>query len=143
MSSPTPHTQKPNIPLIFLTLMTVMLLASLSQMVLSSALPTIVGELHGVELMLWVITAYMLTSTIFMPIYGKVSDLLGRRPVLIAAIIVFVAGSILGGLAPDMTSLIIARAIQGMGGCGLMIMSQAGIAGVSPAHGRGEDRGDR
>src|SRR5690625_1115114 len=125
MSSPTPHTQKPNIPLILLNLMTVMLLASRIQMVLSSALPTIVGELHGVELMLWVITAYMLTSTIFMPIYGKVSDLLGRRPVLIAAIIVFVAGSVLGGLAPDMTSLIIARAIQGMGGGGLMIMSQA------------------
>lgn len=141
MSSPTPHTQKPNIPLIFLTLMTVMLLASLSQMVLSSALPTIVGELHGVELMLWVITAYMLTSTIFMPIYGKVSDLLGRRPVLIAAIIVFVAGSVLGGLAPDMTSLIIARAIQGMGGGGLMIMSQAAIADVIPARDRGKYMG--
>src|SRR5690625_4018830 len=136
MSSPTPHTQKPNIPLNFLTLMTVMLLASLSQMVLSSALPTIVGELHGAEPTLSVITAYMLTTTIFMPFYGKVSDLLGRRPVLIAAIIVFVAGSILGGLAPDMTSLIIARAIQGMGGGGLMIMSQAAIADVIPARDR-------
>src|SRR5690625_1100706 len=141
MSSTTPQAQKPNSPLNFLSLMTVMLLASLSQMVLSSALPTIVGELHGVELMLWVITAYMLTSTIFMPIYGKVSDLLGRRPVLIAAIIVFVAGSILGGLAPDMTSLIIARAIQGMGGGGLMIMSQAAIADVIPARDRGKYMG--
>src|SRR5690554_5112198 len=105
--------QPPNIPLIFLTLIIVMLLASLSQMVLSSALPTIVGELHSVELMLWVITAYMLTSTITMPIYGKISDLLGRRPILVAAIVIFVAGSVLGGLAPGMTTLITARAIQG------------------------------
>src|SRR5690625_404573 len=123
MSSTTPQAQKPNSPLNFLSLMTVMLLASLSQMVLSSALPTIVGELHGVELMLWVITAYMLTSTIFMPIYGKVSDLLGRRPVLIAAIIVFVAGSFLVGLAPDMTSLIIVRGLQGLAvGCRMNMM---------------------
>ncbi len=141
MSSATVQAQKPNIPLIFLTLVTVMLLASLSQMVLSSALPTIVGELHGVELMLWVITAYMLASTITMPIYGKVSDLLGRRPVLIVAILIFIAGSILGGLAPDMASLIIARAIQGIGGGGLMIMSQAAIADVIPARDRGKYMG--
>ncbi len=133
--------QPPNIPLIFLTLIIVMLLASLSQMVLSSALPTIVGELHSVELMLWVITAYMLTSTITMPIYGKISDLLGRRPILVAAIVIFVAGSILGGLAPDMTTLIIARAIQGVGGGGLMILSQAAIADVIPARDRGKYMG--
>ena len=141
MSAASTHTQKPNIPLIFLTLVTVMLLASLSQMVLSSALPTIVGELHGVEQMLWVITAYMLASTICMPIYGKVSDLLGRRPVLIGAILVFLAGSVLGGLAPDMTTLIIARAIQGVGGGGLMILSQAAIADVIPARDRGKYMG--
>ena len=130
-----------NIALLFGALMLTMLLASLSQMVLSSALPTIVGELHGVSHMTWVITAYLLTSTIMMPVYGKVSDLVGRRPVLISAIVLFVAGSIVGGLAGDMTWLIIGRAIQGLGGGGLMILSQAAIADVVPARERGKYAG--
>lgn len=134
-------TQTGSIGLIFLTLIIVMLLASLSQMVLSSALPTIVGELHGVELMPWVITAYMLTSTFMMPIYGKVSDLLGRKPVLVGAIIIFVIGSVLGGLASDMTLLIIGRAVQGLGGGGLIILSQAAIADVVPARDRAKYMG--
>lgn len=118
-----------------------MLLASLSQMVLSSALPTIAGELHGVELMPWVITAFMLASTVMMPIYGKVSDLLGRKPVLLAAIIMFVAGSIFGGMASSMIGLIIARVIQGLGGGGLIILAQAAIADVVPARERGKYMG--
>ncbi len=130
-----------NIGLIFVTLIIVMLLASLSQMVLSSALPTIAGELHSVELMPWVITAYMLSTTVMMPIYGKLSDLLGRKPLLLAAILAFVLGSVLGGLAPDMITLIIARAIQGLGGGGLIILSQAAIADVVPARDRGKYMG--
>lgn len=134
-------TAKRNILLLFSTLMIVMLLASLSQMVLSSALPTIVGEMHGVEHMTWVITAYMLASTITMPVYGKISDLVGRKPMLIAAIVLFVAGSVVGGLAQDMNSLIIGRLIQGLGGGGLMILSQAAIADVVPARERGKYMG--
>lgn len=132
------HETGGSIGLLFAALMVTMLLASLSQMALSSALPTIVGELHGVQHMTWVITAYLLASTIVMPIYGKVSDLLGRRPVLLGAIVIFVAGSVIGGLAGDMTWLIIGRAVQGLGGGGLMILSQAALADVVPARERGK-----
>ncbi|HBR90291.1 MAG TPA: MFS transporter, partial [Microbacterium sp.] len=134
-------TAKRNILLLFSTLMIVMLLASLSQMVLSSALPTIVGEMHGVEHMTWVITAYMLASTITMPVYGKISDLVGRKPMLIAAIVLFVAGSVVGGLAQDMNSLIVGRLVQGLGGGGLMILAQAIIADIVPARERGRYMG--
>src|SRR5690554_2743147 len=133
--------ERPNIALVFITLIIVMLLASLSQMVLSTALPTIAGELRSVELMPWVITAYMLASTVMMPIYGKVSDLLGRKPVLLAAILIFIAGSVVGGLAPDMITLIIARVVMGLGGGGLIILSQAAIADVVPARDRGKYMG--
>lgn len=133
--------KKKNILLLFITLMLTMLLASLSQMVFSSALPTIVGELNGVEHMTWVITAYMLASTITMPVYGKMSDLLGRKPLLIAAILLFIAGSILGAMASTMTGLIVARVIQGLGGGGLMILSQTAVADVIPARKRGKYMG--
>lgn len=133
--------ERHNIFLVFTTLIIVMLLASLSQMVLSTALPTIAGELSSVELMPWVITAYMLASTVMMPIYGKISDLLGRKPVLLAAILVFIIGSVLGGLAPDMITLIIARVVMGLGGGGLIILSQAAIADVVPARDRGKYMG--
>ena len=130
-----------SIKLLFAGLMVTQLLSALNQTVLSSALPTIVGELDGVAHMTWVITAFILAATITMPIYGKLSDLLGRKPLLIAAITIFVAGSIVGALAPDMTTLIIARAIQGLGGGGLMILSQAAIADVIPARDRGKYMG--
>ncbi|WP_082599021.1 MDR family MFS transporter [Yonghaparkia sp. Soil809] len=143
-ASPTARDQahaRRTLVLLFATLMIVMLLASLSQMVLSSALPTLVGELDGVEHLSWVITAYLLASTVTMPIYGKVSDLVGRKPMLIAAVVLFVVGSVLGGLATDMTALITARAVQGLGGGGLMVLSQAAIADVVPARERGKYMG--
>ncbi|MGV8882046.1 MAG: MDR family MFS transporter [Rhodoglobus sp.] len=133
-------TAKSIVPL-FIGLMITMLLAALNNTVLASALPTIVGELHGVEHLTWVVTAYILASTITMPIYGKLSDLLGRKPLLIAAILIFIGGSIVGGLATDMTSLIVARAIQGLGGGGLIVLAQAAIAGVVPARERGKYMG--
>ncbi|KAB1643474.1 MDR family MFS transporter [Gulosibacter chungangensis] len=138
--SATTLTPRRILPL-FVTLMVIMLLASLSQMVLSSALPTIVGELHGVEHMMWVTTAYLLSATIMMPIYGNISDLLGRKPVLLGAISVFLVGSVIGGLAQTMEILIVARLIQGLGGGGLMILSQAAIADVVPARERGKYMG--
>ena len=132
---------KRNLKLVFAGLMLSMLLASLSQMVLSTALPTVVGELNGVDHMVWVITAYILASTISMPIYGKLGDLLGRKNLLIAAITLFVAGSIAGGMAGTMTWLIAGRAVQGLGGGGLIILSQAVIADLVPARDRGKYMG--
>jgi EmrB/QacA subfamily drug resistance transporter len=130
-----------SILLVFAGLMVTMLLASLDQTIFSTALPTIVGELDGVDHMLWVTTAYILASTIMLPIYGKVGDLIGRKSLFIFAIALFMAGSIVGGLAQDMTWLITGRAVQGLGGGGLMILAQAIIADVVPARQRGRYMG--
>lgn len=135
------HNHKKKLFTILGALMTAMLLSALDQMVFSTALPTIVGELDGVNHMLWVTTAYILAATISMPLYGKISDLIGRKQLLLFGITVFVIGSIVGGLAQDMTWLIIARAIQGIGGGGLMILSQAVIADVVPLKQRGKYMG--
>ncbi len=132
---------KRNILLVFAGLMVTMLLASLDQTIFSTALPTIVGELNGVNHMLWVTTAYILASTIMLPVYGKLGDLVGRKGLFIGAIALFIAGSVVGGLAQDMTWLIIGRAVQGLGGGGLMILSQAIIADVVPARERGKYMG--
>jgi EmrB/QacA subfamily drug resistance transporter len=132
---------KRTILLVFAGLMVTMLLASLDQMIFSTALPTIVGELHGVNHMLWVTTAYILASTIMLPIYGKLGDLVGRKSLFIGAIAVFILGSVIGGLSPDMAWLIGGRAVQGLGGGGLMILAQAIIADVVPARERGRYMG--
>jgi EmrB/QacA subfamily drug resistance transporter len=126
---------------VFAGLMVAMLLASLDQMIFSTALPTIVGELHGVNHMLWVTTAYILASTITLPIYGKLGDLVGRKGLFIVAIALFIVGSVIGALAPDMTWLIGGRAVEGLGGGGLMILAQAIIADVVPARERGRYMG--
>ena len=145
MTSATPrprsHESRRGILLLFIGLILAMLLAALSQTVLSAAMPTMVGELGGVDQMLWVMTAYILASTVMMPIYGKMSDLIGRKAPLIAAILLFVAGSVLGALAPDMGWLIAGRVVQGLGGGGLIILSQAIIADVIPARERGKYMG--
>lgn len=135
------HESKRGLVLLFIGLMLSMLLASLSQTVLSAAMPTMVGELNGVENMLWIMTAYILASTITMPIYGKLGDLIGRKGLLIAAILLFMAGSVIGGIAGDMNVLILGRVVQGLGGGGLMILAQAIIADVVPARERGKYMG--
>lgn len=132
---------KRNIIFMFIGLMTAMLLSSLDQTIFSTALPTIVGELDGVDHMLWVTTAYILASTIMLPVYGKLGDLIGRKGLLIGAISIFIGGSIVGGLAGSMTWLIIGRTIEGIGGGGLMILAQATIADVIPARERGKYMG--
>ena len=137
--SDTPSTPVPDrrqILVIFAGLLVAMLLSSLDQMIFSSALPTIVGELNGVDYMLWVTTAYVLAATIMMPVYGKLGDLVGRKRLFIGALILFLAGSVLGGLADTMAGLITARAVQGLGGGGLMILSQAIVADVVPLRDR-------
>lgn len=127
--------------LIFSALIVAMLMASLGQTVLATALPTIVGELSGVEHMAWVITAFILASTVMMPVYGKLGDMFGRKPLFVVAIGLFILGSALGGASQDMGQLIAARVVQGMGGGGLMILSQATIADVVPARERGRYMG--
>ncbi|MER7795065.1 MDR family MFS transporter [Streptomyces sp. NPDC097640] len=127
-SSRAPH----RFGLIFAGLMTAMLLSSLDQTIVSTALPTIVGELHGMNHMAWVTTAYILIATIAMPVYGRLGDLMGRKTLFLGAIAVFVAGSATAGVAQDMTVLIIGRAVQGLGGGGLMITAQAIVADLVP-----------
>ncbi|RNL85329.1 MDR family MFS transporter [Halostreptopolyspora alba] len=131
----------PGLGWIFLSLMLAMLLAALDQTIVSTALPTIVGELNGLEHLSWVVTAYMLSATVGMPIYGKAGDLFGRKNVFLLAISMFLVGSILCGLAQNMTQLILFRALQGLGGGGLMIGSQAIIGDVVPARQRGRYMG--
>jgi EmrB/QacA subfamily drug resistance transporter len=121
---------------VFAGLLVAMLLSSLDQTIFSTALPTIVGELDGVNHMLWVTTAYLVAATIMMPIYGKLGDTLGRKSIFIGALALFLVGSVIGGLAQDMTWLIVGRAVQGLGGGGLMILSQAIIADVVPVRER-------
>ncbi|MER7482911.1 MFS transporter [Streptomyces sp. NPDC126510] len=127
--------------LIFFALLLALLLAALEQMIVATALPKIVGELHGVDRMSWAITAYLLTATVGLPVYGKLGDLLGRKGVFQFAIVVFVAGSALAGRAQTMDQLIAFRALQGVGAGGLMIGVQAIIADIVPPRRRGRYMG--
>ncbi|MYQ90794.1 DHA2 family efflux MFS transporter permease subunit, partial [Streptomyces sp. SID4946] len=118
-----------------------MLLAALDQMIVATALPKVVGELHGLDRMSWAITAYLLTSTVGLPLYGKLGDLFGRKGVFLFAIAVFVLGSALAGRAGSMDQLIGYRALQGVGAGGLMIGVQAIIADIVPPRQRGRYMG--
>jgi EmrB/QacA subfamily drug resistance transporter len=136
-SEPLLLTQK-RIWIIFSALIAGMLLASLDQTIVSTAMPTIVGELGGVEHQTWITTAYLLATTIVMPIYGKFGDVLGRRNLFLFAIALFTAASVGCAFATDFWGFVIFRAIQGLGGGGLMILSQAIIADIVPANQRGK-----
>src|SRR6476469_7109417 len=122
-------------------LMLVMLLSSLDQTIVSTALPTIVGDLGGLNHLSWIVTSYLLAITIVTPLYGKLGDLYGRKVVLQGALILFLIGSALCGLAQGMTSLIAFRAIQGLGGGGLMVSAQAALGDVVPPSERGRYSG--
>jgi MFS family permease len=114
-----------------------MMLAALDQTVVATALPAIAGELGGFAHLSWIVSGYLLTSTASTPIYGKLSDLYGRRAMLQTAILLFVAASLLCGLAQTMPELIAARSLQGLGGGGLISMAQAIIADVISPRERG------
>jgi EmrB/QacA subfamily drug resistance transporter len=131
----------PRLGPIFAALMLVMLLASLDSTIVSTALPTIVGDLGGIDKLSWVVTAYLLGSTITTPIAGKLGDLYGRKIVLQVALVVFLVGSALCGLANGMTELIGFRALQGLGGGALMVSTQALIGDVVPPRERGRYSG--
>ncbi len=129
------------IQVVYTGLMAGMLLAALDQTIVATALPTIVGDLGGLSHLSWVVTAYLLTSTISVPLYGKISDLYGRKNLFQAAIIIFLVGSALSGLSRNMLQLVAFRALQGMGGGGLMAMTMAIIGDVVSPRERGKYQG--
>src|SRR5678809_312924 len=118
-----------------------MLLSSLDQTIVSTAMPTIVQELHGLEHISWVFTAYMLGSTVTVPIYGKLSDLFGRKKLYLVGIGIFLGGSVLCGLSQTMGQLIFFRGLQGIGGGAIMVNSFAIIGDVFPPAERGKYQG--
>ena len=126
---------------IVFALMLGMFLAALDQSIVSTALPTIAGDLHNLNELSWVVTSYLITSTISLPLWGKLGDLFGRKKLFQASIVVFLAGSILSGLSHSMVQLIVFRAIQGIGAGGLMVGSQAIVGDVIPPRQRGRYMG--
>ncbi len=126
---------------VFAALMLGMFLAALDQTIVSTALPTIVGDLGGLNHLSWVVTSYLLASTVSTPIYGKLGDMYGRKPVFLAAIVIFLAGSMLAGLSQSMTELIGFRFLQGAGAGGLMVSAQAIIGDIVPPRQRGRYMG--
>src|SRR4051794_21294924 len=132
---------RPHLRLIFSGLMLVLLLAALDQTIVATALPTIVADLGGLEHLAWVTSAYLLAQTVVTPLYGKLGDLYGRKRVLQSAVVLFLAGSVLCGLAASMDELIAFRAVQGLGGGGLIVLTQAVIGDVVPPRERGRYQG--
>jgi EmrB/QacA subfamily drug resistance transporter len=145
-----PNETAPNAPVqlehrqvlvVFSGLLLVLLLAALDSTIVSTALPTIVGELGGLEHLAWVVTGYLLAQTIVTPIYGKLGDLYGRKLVLQSAIVLFLAGSALCGMSQSMTQLILFRFVQGLGGGGLNVTTQAAVGDIVSPRERGRYQG--
>jgi EmrB/QacA subfamily drug resistance transporter len=138
---PAQVAQNQRVRLIFGALLLVLLLASLDQTIVSTALPTIVGDLGGVSDLSWVVTAYLLSSTVVGPVYGKLGDQYGRKIVLQVAIVIFLVGSALCGISQNMTELIVFRGIQGLGGGGLFVITIAVVGDIFPPRERGRYQG--
>jgi EmrB/QacA subfamily drug resistance transporter len=126
---------------IYSGLMVTLALAALDQTIVATALPRIVGDLGGIAQYSWVFTAYMLTSTVTVPLYGKLGDVYGRKNLFLIAIITFLAGSALCGIAQTMTQLVVFRAVQGIGAGGLFPLSLAVIGNIVPPRDRGRWQG--
>lgn len=133
--------QRQRLALILPGLLLGMLLAALDQTIVGTAMPRVIAELHGLEHYAWVFTAYMLTSTVTVPLYGKLSDIYGRRTFFLFGMIVFLIGSALSGMAQSMTQLILFRAIQGIGGGALFPIAIAIIGDLFPPAERGKWQG--
>jgi|SRR5579859_3689531 len=136
-----PALTKRQISLLMGALMTGILLAALDQTIVGTALPTIVGKLGGIDHYSWVITGYLVASTASTPLYGKVSDLYGRRPVLLFAISAFLVGSLLAGLSQNMTELIATRSLQGLGAGGLLSLAFTVVSDVMAPRDRARYQG--
>ena len=126
---------------IYAGLMVALFLAALDQTIVATALPSIVGDLGGLAQYSWVFTAYMLASTVTVPLYGKLGDVYGRKPLIMFAIVVFVAGSALCGIAQNMTQLVIFRGVQGVGAGGLIPLAIAVVGAIVPPRDRGRYQG--
>lgn len=137
-AAPLTHRQ---VLVVFSGLLLAMLLAALDSTIVATALPTIVGELGGLERLAWVVTAYLLAQTVVTPLYGKLGDLYGRKIVLQSGVGVFLLGSVLCGLSRNMTQLILFRAVQGLGGGGLMVTTQAVVGDIVSPRERGKYQG--
>src|SRR5215204_3524530 len=139
-TSPQP-TRSSRFVLTFGGLLLAMLLASLDQTIVATALPTVVSDLGGLDHLSWVVTAYLLGATVSMPLWGRASDLYGRKPLFLAAIAVFLCGSALSGAAGSLGQLIAFRALQGLGAGGLMTLAMAILAELVDPRERGRYQG--
>src|SRR5580692_9670355 len=143
----TPATAEPEVHarggliVIYAALMLAILLAALDQTIVSTALPTIVGDLGGLSHLSWVVTSYLLATTVSAPLWGKLGDQYGRKQLFQAAIVIFLIGSALCGLSRNMPELIGFRALQGLGGGGLMVLAQAIVGDVVSPRDRGRYQG--
>src|SRR5215211_1116800 len=137
----TPQLDRTRFVLTFAGLLLAMLLSSLDQTIVSTALPTIVGDLGGLDQLSWVVTAYLLTATISTPLWGRISDLYGRKTLFQAAILFFLAGSALSGAAQSLGELIGFRALQGLGAGGLMTLAMAIVGEIISPRERGRYQG--
>jgi EmrB/QacA subfamily drug resistance transporter len=139
---PEPHAlTHPEIRTIVLGIMLAMFLGALDQTIVATALPTIGRHFGNLDDLSWVVTAYLLTGTAVTPLYGKLADIHGRRVMMLTAIVIFVAGSVACALAPGMTALVLGRAVQGLGGGGLMALAQTIIADIVSPRERGRYQG--
>ncbi|MCW1920614.1 MFS transporter [Rhodobacter sp. KR11] len=145
MTDPNPRithgTEAKSLRMVILSVGLLLLLAALDQSIVSTALPRIVKDLGGLEHLSWVVTAYILTSTVVAPLYGKLGDLYGRRNTIFASVGIFLLGSLACGLAGTMTQLILARALQGMGGGGLFVLALSVVGDAVPPQDRGKIQG--
>ena len=130
-----------NVVIVTIAIFVATFMSAIEGTIVSTAMPTIVGDLHGVNLMNWVISIFLLTNAIFTPIYGKLSDIFGRKKIFIFGIIIFLIGSILSGMAHSMTFLILWRALQGIGAGSIMPVSNTIIADIYPIEKRAKVMG--
>jgi EmrB/QacA subfamily drug resistance transporter len=138
---PKPAAEGQKLGLVFAGLMLALVLAALDQNIVATALPRIVDELGGLAHLSWVVTAFMVASTMTTPLYGKLSDIFGRKPAFFVSIMIFLVGSVLCGLSRSMTELILFRAVQGLGAGGLITLSQTVVADLIPPRERGRYQG--
>lgn len=131
----------PRVRIALLAVSVTLLFASLGQTIVTTAIPIMVADLGGMDHLTWVITAYLLASTVGAPVAGKLGDLYGRKVVIQGGIVVFLIGATLGGLAQSMGMLIAGRAVQGLGGGGLIVVSMAAVADLLPPRQRGKAQG--